>query len=144
MAINGPSTRREHPASAATLGGVVASRSASAAGWSPPARAAACRSPMMPRSKAVMSWVFWLTPPRLWKIAIERGGCRPPDGFPTRHPLRRKMKQRDHIEAGDQHPIECTYRSNKIFAIFRLEQRGDHRVHRGTLDPHIVTGAGLT
>ena len=49
---NGPSTRREHPASAATLGGVAASRSASAAGWSSPAHAAACRSPMMPRSKA--------------------------------------------------------------------------------------------
>src|SRR5258705_4068130 len=107
MAINGSSTKQGRPACAdrptqpVSLMSAVATATENSRGR----KTLATHRSVAPRSKARMSWGFWLAPPRFGKIAVERGGCRPPDRVPTCDPLGRQVKQRNHVEAGDQNAI---------------------------------------
>ena len=53
------------------------------------------------------------------------------------------MKQRHRVNPGDQHAVERARRRDRVGALVRCDQRGDHGVHRGTFDPHVVAAAVL-
>ncbi len=82
-------------------------------------------------------------PPGLVQIAVERGRGRAADRGPMCHPLPRKMKQRNRVEAREQHPVERAYRRDEIILPLGAQQRCDHRIDRGALHAHVVAGAGL-
>src|SRR5215510_4098259 len=88
------------------------------------------------------SWSVGLAPPSFGQIAVERGLFRPRDRVPAGDPLRRKMEQRDHVEAGDQHAVERAHGGDEVVAAFCLEEGCDHGIDGGALDAHIVAGAG--
>src|SRR5499427_10411619 len=90
-----------------------------------------------------VSWRLRLAPPGFGKITIERGRRRSADRGPTRDPLGRKIKQRDDIETGDEHAVERAHRGDEIAAVFRLQERADHRIDGRTLDAHVIAGPGL-
>src|SRR5215470_7504193 len=90
-----------------------------------------------------VSWRLRLAPPGFGKITVERGRRRSCDRRPTRDPLGRKIKQRDDVETGNEHPVERAHCGDEIAAIFRFQQRGDHSIDGRTLDAHVIAGPGL-
>src|SRR5262249_27963768 len=93
--------------------------------------------------QVTVSWRFRLAPPGFGKVTIKRGRRRPSHRRPACDPLGRRIKQRNHVDAGDQSPVERAHRVDEIATILRLQERGDHGINRGALDAHVIARARL-
>ena len=60
-----------------------------------------------------------LAPPGFRQVAVQRGPRRMLDIGPARHPLRRQIKQRHDVAAGNQHAVERAHRGDEIGALAR-------------------------